>query len=244
MKRAATCVAVSAVTAFGLAVATFAAPGETTGQPQSSAAMESQTDEPQAAPRDDVEAWTAEHGLPVDWLDLLAVPPQMRRRVYSELSAETQSFIWQSRLTYVLELPHWNADQTDVLLDILQLASPDFFAAPENYSSGFDAIQTQAAEVFSPDELYAIVASIDVIPPSDSVAKDNSLLSDAVAQSPAAEGSPRGDLAIPDCNCSLVAPFCPYPKICQRDPPPCDFSPIGCGWIWLLPCDGMCITPG
>jgi hypothetical protein len=245
MSRVAVRITFIAVTAFGLAAITAAAPGETTGQPQASLAMESQTDALQADARDDVEAWIAEHGLPVDWLDLLAVPPEMRRRVYSELSAETQSFIWQSRLSYILELPHWNAGQTDVLLDMLQLTSPDFFAAPENYRPELDALQTQAAEVFSPDELRAIVASIDVIQPDNSVADDDSLLSDALAQSLAAEGGLRGDVpTVPDCECSQDAPFCPYPKICERNPPPCYYSLMGCGWFWVLPCDGMCISVG
>ena len=184
-----------------------------------------------------VEVWIEQHGLPADWFDLLAVPSQLRRPVYAQLPAETASSIWQAKLTQALELPGWNPDQTDVLLDVLELATPELFATPGGCKAERDALQARAVNFFSRSELRRVFASLEVIPHNDLQANDSSG-STALRST---DGSKGEESSLRECDCNLDFPVCPFPEVCLRDPPPCDSSPAGCGFLWLLPCDGACV---
>lgn len=180
--------------------------------------------------------------LPVNYDEMLVEPPELRRLIFAELDAETQSAIWRQRHDRFLARSGASLDpeQAAVVHLAIALASPHAFrdaagtAAPR-VRERHDELLRRAQAVFSHEHVTRWLFTLEPLVGLDGEVEDQPVVGDV--QRPA--------LRIPTCNCVYHAD-CRGPwgepggSHCLRGNFFCVPPATGCGPHWTSGCDGLC----
>lgn len=196
--------------------------------------------------RSEAHEWVEAHrdGLPRTYEDLAVLPVAYRRAVYSTLPAATRAELWRTQLERVLEVEkELTPAQRAVVLEAIQLATPDTFAATKDRSSlkhrqmrrRIESLEARAREAFGADRAAGIFARIG---PAD---RDTLFFLDrekAIAKVSSLERVGVVDVSTPACSCSDASDYCSSGFNCT--PGGCIRINDECGTFWVYDCDGLC----
>ncbi|WP_328498792.1 bacteriocin fulvocin C-related protein [Streptomyces sp. NBC_00414] len=180
----------------------------------------------QAAERARIWAQKHPHQLPRDYAEFIRYPEAFRRAAYQQLSPADRAALWREQWKRYRATHDLAADQIRVL-DGCQAILDDasVFAAPFTAPASdrpavhkrLEELRTSAIRAFGRDDAHGLFASLGPQEPTASRA------------------------AAPDCECSTVSDFCAVR--CVYKSCGCLEPIIGCGWLLLYKCNGMCTCP-
>lgn len=172
--------------------------------------------------------------LPQTYEEISRFPVNYRRAIYSTFSPERKSALWRTHLERHLEATKLTGEQRDVLLEALQLATPDTFAAavdPRHWKSrqlrqGLTELHARALSAFG-DRAEDVFATLG--PPT------------ADKETHLKASTEVGGLAY--CNCSEQDDYCDNwgRGYCKEGG--CRVIEDECGTFWMFRCDGLCSVP-
>ncbi|MBQ0854820.1 bacteriocin fulvocin C-related protein [Streptomyces sp. BH-SS-21] len=181
----------------------------------------------QAAER--ARTWAQKHPeqIPRTYAEFIRCPAAFRNAAYQQLSPAERADLWREQWRrYRAIHGDLTADQIRVLDESLAiLDDASVFAAPSTAPASerpavherLEELRISAIRSFGRDDAHGLFASIGSQEPSASRA------------------------AAPDCECSTVSDFCVVRcvyKSCN-----CLEPIVGCGWLLLYKCNGMCTCP-
>lgn len=185
--------------------------------------------------------------LPKSYDEFTRFPLNYRQAIYSVLDAKTRSGLWQAQLELALQRDDLTEAQRDVLLEAVQLATPEFFATAKNRRTrsyrqlvqSVDEFEKRAREAFGAEkaaELFGRLGPADL----DFVVVDR-----RVAQSET--GGVRGTnsailVSAPLCSCSTDSDWCNNASHCKSGG--CTVVRDECGSWWIYDCNGLCHVNG
>jgi hypothetical protein len=162
-------------------------------------------------------------------------PLNYRRAIYSALTPEERSRLWQEQFERILERDDLTDNQRDVVLEAIQLATPDLFSSLKNRHNParlqdrerVAAFEKKAREVFGKTgagDLFARIGPADVeygvIRPRGTAPIEKGLEKAA------------------GCSCSDSSDYCSSAFNCQSGG--CTLIRDECGTLWTYDCDGQC----
>ncbi len=173
-----------------------------------------------------LQAWvkTNAHKLPTKYDDLIRYDPPLRRAIFSQLSPEIKTHLWQEQTNrWVAAHPNPTADQRAVLRDAQSLLSPAVYAANADpaLQAKLDALEKQAAAAFGKADARALFA---VLGPDDTPLSYEQTVKPFQAV----------------CQCSSVDDWCDGDTKCKAGSANCAVQASGCGWWNAKKCDGLC----
>ena len=191
------------------------------------------------------EAWAVEHAaeLPRDYDSFVALPLSHRKAVYSRLAAEERQSLWHTQWDAALSREDLTDDQRAVILEAVQVMTPDTFALLERkrgwrYQQALEqvqALQARALEAFGKKGAGELFAQIGP------VRSQRVVLVDHLVQAPT---STVESATAEACSCSQDEDFCPDGYGCGTDGDGCNVIKDDCGWFWADDCDGECLSGG
>jgi len=193
----------------------------------------------------EIQSWIQENPrkFPVNRNRLLSFPENWQRRIFAELSPETKSQIWDTKLAQALTSGLLNEEQSFIVGSILAEVNPALFQKPKinEKNSGITKIETitkysLVAGILETRQLQQIVNSLENI---NSV-RFFPVESNIPCKSSEKKEAPRA------CECSIISSYCS--GICIDDNwtcvstglRQCTHSSWGCGSFWWYACNGMC----
>jgi hypothetical protein len=185
--------------------------------------------------------WVDSHreALPRTYQEFTRFPLNYRRAIYSVFDAKKRSELWQSQLELALQREDLTDNQRDVLMEAIQLATPEMFATIKNRQhwshrqtkQNIAELEKRARLAFGNAKAGEIFGRIG---PADlEVVRMH------------AEASPglklAGDFqqtAMAGCSCSDVSDYCNSAFNCGAGG--CTTIRDECGTLWTYDCDGQC----
>lgn len=187
------------------------------------------------------EAWAVEHvtELPRDYDSFVELPLSHRKAVYSRLAAEERQSLWHTQWDAALSREDLTDDQRAVILEAIQVMTPDTFALLERkrgwrYQQALEqvrALEARALAAFGKKEAGELFAQIGP------VRSQRVVLVDQLVQAPT---SSLESLASEACSCSQDSDWCPDGYGCGTDGDGCDTIRDECGTFWTYDCNGEC----
>jgi len=172
---------------------------------------------------------------PVTYRALSTLDVASRKALYRKLPAPLQGQLWMTHFKEFLQShPELTLTQRSVLYEAIGLITArqesDMLDGPisELRQRSLTAFSTADISIFGtlgPNVPVAATADTDAV-----LARLRSAYPSGVS------------LMIPECNCSASSNFCdtvtnPFPE-CENTG--CSRSDVGCGWLWLQACNGIC----
>ncbi|HEX6903000.1 MAG TPA: bacteriocin fulvocin C-related protein [Thermoanaerobaculia bacterium] len=202
--------------------------------------------------RSEAHEWAAANrgNLPQTYEELSVMPLAYRRAAYAALPAAAKSRIWRTQLERVLEMEtELTPAQKALLLEAVQLATPDTFAATRDRSSlkyrqmrsRVESLETRAKEAFGADRAARIFARIG---PADTDTlyfidrqKAEAIVPglQMVEELTSGQQQPAPDTG---CSCSDASDYCSSGFNCTGGG--CIRISDECGTFWTYDCDGSC----
>ncbi|MFL6263992.1 MAG: bacteriocin fulvocin C-related protein [Thermoanaerobaculia bacterium] len=158
--------------------------------------------------------------------NMVKLPALRQKVVFSGLSPEERSKIWAERIQRYMETHRkLSSDQMALLADALDLVrhttlfARDVEGTDEQmwdlfYKESLKEIKERAQQLFSRDSIIEIFGNLNKNPNSMTKSAD------------------------PDCGCNTGSDFCGTSHMCSGGG--CWGSGMGCGWVWLENCNGVC----
>ena len=190
--------------------------------------------------------WVKAHSneLPKSYEELTRFPLNYRQAIYTALDAETRSGLWQAQLELALQREDLTDAQRDVLLEAVQIATPETFAAAKNRRErsrvlrqveDFDK-RARAAFGEKAVDLFGRLGPADL---------EFLVVDHRQAQSTTEGQGVRGvnsALTAPLCSCSTDSDWCNNASHCVSGG--CTLVRDECGTFWAYDCNGQCIVNG
>jgi hypothetical protein len=187
-------------------------------------------------------SWVAAHRseLPKTFEELSRLPLNVRRAVYGALEPESRSQLWQRQLELALQSEDLTEAQRDVVLEAMQLATSDTFAAllqrqgprQRQVLLQIAGLEKRAREAFGNKaaELFGRIGPADM----DFVVVGRR---DAQASTPGIQES-SALASTPLCSCSTDSDWCDHAAHCASGG--CTLVRDECGTFWAYDCNGLC----
>jgi hypothetical protein len=213
---------------IGMACSSVAPMQEEVGQGQvgedRSNASEAVVEGPSDESCDALQAWAQanKERLPTSYEGFAQYSLAQRRAIYDLRSVEQRSELWKTHLNRYLDShQEMSPTQTEVVRKAIAAISPDLFAGDDGRAR-IDDLMKSAKAVLSEEQSHEIFGTLG--PPEGMALRPLS--------TPATP---------PDCDCNTTEVYCAgFP--CQKNRYHCIHSNVGCGGLWLLACDGVCLT--
>jgi len=185
--------------------------------------------------------WVDSHRaeLPHTYDEISEFPLGYRKAIYSALAAETRAQLWQEQFERFLQSENLAEAQREVLLEAIELATPELFSAMKDRSHrGFvqarqrlAEFEKRARETFGNEvtgDLFGRIGPADI---EIGIIKPRGV---AKFQSSATLSA--------GCSCSTVSDYCSSAFHCVSGG--CIVIRNECGTFWTYDCNGQCQTNG
>lgn len=180
--------------------------------------------------------------LPKDYATFTSLPPSHRKAAYRTFTSSERQQLWQAQwLRELRESEDSTEEQTEILLEALQLLSAETFGALDakrgwRYEQALEQLRSfeeRALAAFGKEGARELFAQIGPVRLHRVVVLDAS-----VAPSPFST-----QLLAEACGCSSDSDFCPDGYGCGGDGDGCDTIRDECGFLWTYDCNGECLRP-
>ena len=202
----------------------------------------------QVACRDEAQSWVEANlgDLPRDYEEISRFPMRYRRAIYAQLSAGDRSELWQRQFEIALQRDDLTEEQRGVILEAVQLATPENLATMKNRESWryrqmrqqMEQLEERARAAFGAErarELFAGIGPDQVEPPAPA-RRIFGLQEVQPVQDP--QPAPQPQPAPPKCACADASDWCPSDQNCVQGG--CRRVYNECGTLWTYDCDGLC----
>jgi hypothetical protein len=152
-------------------------------------------------------------------LAIIELPSDEQRNMFRDLSAEDKSAVWLDKMENVFA-QSWNDVQLSLLMEMNSIISPELFIADTEE-------REYMLNEFYPSWLESAYAEFTY----DEARRIGAFLDDFNNQPVPGE--------TPDCECASNDDWC-FRSTCYDQGQFCGGSDSGCGWFWLVACDGLC----
>jgi hypothetical protein len=177
--------------------------------------------------------------LPKDYESFVALPLSHRKAAYRTFTAPERYQLWQEQWLEALQQKSLTDDQTDVLLEAIQLMTPETFEALGakegwRYEQAMEQVrsfETRALAAFGRDGTRELFSQIGSVASRQVVLVDPDAPRRATAPQVFAEA----------CSCSQSSDWCPDGYGCGGDSDGCTTIEDECGTFWVYDCNGECL---
>lgn len=178
--------------------------------------------------------------LPKTYAAFGELPVEYRRAAYQFTSDTLKSDFWREHLeNYLTNHPQLTDDQRQVLLEGIQMVTPQFFAALSQKDDNLIKRRSRAQLSFLEVRAQAVLSHQQI---GEIFAQLGPATSEFVLLAPQGD-QPKVIPIRPSCSCAQTHDFCPNGAGCGRGAG-CVGTSVGCGWIWVNGCNGSCYYVG
>lgn len=167
-------------------------------------------------------------GINHDYKTFSSLPLSHRRVLYQSLTPAGKRALWIEHVSrYAMDDAELTAEQLEFLESIVAslekglVLNDDKEITRDTGLDLLDGFRGSAERLWAPEDLLTIFAVLGPIP-----------------NDPKGTFNSRGFL----CECSVQSDFCLIQGSDCQYTPACTYHPIGCGFLWDYPCDGLCFT--
>jgi len=188
--------------------------------------------------------WASENKelLPRDYEGFTSLPLSHRKAAYRNFTISERHHLWQHQWLKALQQNTLTEEQSDVLLEALQLLTPETFEALEaeegwRHEQAREQVRSfaeRALAAFGKDGARELFAQIGSVSSRKVVLVDTDVDSNITRSLSSASVAEA-------CSCSQSEDFCTDGFGCGEDSDGCTTIEDECGWFWASDCNGECL---